>query len=129
MKYKEGAKIELISNIPNEILFVGSIYKQPDLLIEYGQFVRSKYDFYDEVTRFFFDNAEIIYKTRTQTFNKTTISTYFAEFFHVKMYCSLVFQKSFSLICPKFKALISAASIIGLKGSSRSQTSDFLWKN
>lgn len=79
MKYKEGAKIELISNIPNEILFVGSIYKQPDLLIEYGQFVRSKYDFYDEVTRFFFDNAEIIYKTRTQTFNKTTISTYFAE--------------------------------------------------
>ena len=79
MKYKEGVKIELISNIPNEILFVGSIYKQPDLLIEYGQFVRSKYDFYDEVTRFFFDNAEIIYKTRTQTFNKTTISTYFAE--------------------------------------------------
>ena len=79
MKYKEGAKIEFISNIPNEILFVGSIYKQPDLLIEYGQFVRSKYDFYDEVTRFFFDNAEIIYKTRTQTFNKTTISTYFTE--------------------------------------------------
>lgn len=72
-------KIEPISNIPNEILFVGSIYKQPDLLIEYGQFIRSKYDFYDEVTRFFFDNAEIIYKTRTQTFNKTTLASYFAE--------------------------------------------------
>lgn len=82
MKYKEGAKIELISNIPNEILFVGSIYKQPDLLIEYGQFVRSKYDFYDEVTRFFFDNAEIIYKTRTQTFNKTTISTCYSRQFY-----------------------------------------------
>ena len=58
---------------------MGSIYKNPDLLIEYGQFVRSKYDFYDEVTRFFFDNAEVIYQKRTQTFNKTTISTYFAE--------------------------------------------------
>lgn len=31
------------------------------------------------MTRFFFDNAEIIYQKRTQTFNKSTISTYFAE--------------------------------------------------
>ena len=71
--------MELISNIPNEILFIGSIYKKPDLLIEYGQYIRSQYDFYDEVTRFFFDHAEIIYQKRTQTFNQTTLSTYFAE--------------------------------------------------
>lgn len=61
------------------MLFIGSIYKKPDLLIEYGQYIRSQYDFSDEVTRFFFDHAEIIYQKRTQTFNKTTLATYFAE--------------------------------------------------
>ena len=71
--------MDLVANVPTEVLFVGCIYKQPDLLVNYGQYVRSKYDFSDEVTRFFYDSAEIIYKTRSQTFNKTTISTYFSE--------------------------------------------------
>ena len=71
--------IEEISSVPTEVLFVGSIYKEPDLLINYSQYMRSKYDFSDEVTRFFYDSAEIIYKNRTQTFNKTTILTYFSE--------------------------------------------------
>ena len=38
--------MELISNIPNEILFVGAIYKHPDYLVEYGHYVKSKYDDY-----------------------------------------------------------------------------------
>jgi replicative DNA helicase len=71
--------MDLISNVQTEVLYVGSIYKQPDLLVNYGQYIRSKYDFYDEVTRFFYDAAEIIYKTRSQTFNKVTVSTYFSE--------------------------------------------------
>ena len=71
--------MDLVANVPTEVLFVGCIYKQPDLLVNYGQYVRSKYDFSDEVTRFFYDSAEIIYKTRSQTFNKTTVSTYFSE--------------------------------------------------
>ena len=70
---------EEIASVPTEVLFVGSIYKEPDLLINYSQYMRSKYDFSDEVTRFFYDSAEIIYKNRTQTFNKTTILTYFSE--------------------------------------------------
>lgn len=70
---------EVISNITNEILFVGSIYKNPDLLVEYGTYVRSKYDFADEATRFFYDNAEIMYKNHSQTFNKTSILTYFSS--------------------------------------------------
>lgn len=41
--------------------------------------MRSKYDFADEATRFFYDNAEILYKTRTQKFNPTVISSYMAE--------------------------------------------------
>jgi hypothetical protein len=71
--------MDIITNVPTEVLFVGCIYKQPDLLVNYGQYIRSKYDFSDEVTRFFYDSAEIIYKTRTQTLNKTTILTYFSE--------------------------------------------------
>lgn len=46
--------------------------------MEYGAYVRSKYDFADEATRFFYDHAEIMYKNHTQTFNKTTILTYFS---------------------------------------------------
>ncbi len=58
---------------------MGSIYKKPDLFIEHGHNIRSKYDFYDEATKFFYDNAEILYQTRTQTFNRSVISTYMAE--------------------------------------------------
>ena len=68
-----------IANVTNEILIVGCIYKQPDLLIEYGAYIRSKYDFSDEATKFFYDNAENMYYHHTQTFNKTTINTYFAS--------------------------------------------------
>ena len=58
---------------------MGSIYKKPDLFIEHGHNIRSKYDFHDEATKFFYDNAEILYQTRTQTFNRSVISTYMAE--------------------------------------------------
>lgn len=58
---------------------VGSIYKKPDLFVEHGNNIRSKYDFFDEATKFFYDNAEILYQTRTQEFNRSTISTYMAE--------------------------------------------------
>ena len=70
---------EQVANIQNEMLIVGAIYKHPDLLVEYSQYIKSKYDFYDEVTRFFYDNAEIIYKKRSQTFNKATITTFMTE--------------------------------------------------
>lgn len=71
--------MDVVSNITNEILLVGSIYKKPDLFIENGHNIRSKYDFYDEATKFFYDNAEILYQTRTQEFNRSTVSTYMAE--------------------------------------------------
>lgn len=70
---------EEIKNVQNEIMLVGSIYKNPELLIEYSQYIKSKYDFFDDVTRFFYDNAEIIYKTRTQVFNQSTINSYMTE--------------------------------------------------
>lgn len=71
--------MELISNIPNEILFVGAIYKHPDFLVEYGHNVKSKFDFADEATKFFYDSAVILYRTRTQEFNKTSVLTFMVE--------------------------------------------------
>lgn len=71
--------IELISNVTNEIMLVGAIYKNPDLLVEYSQYIKSKYDFYDEGTKFFYDQAETLYATRTQEFTKTSVLTYMAE--------------------------------------------------
>ena len=71
--------MELISNIPNEILFVGAIYKHPDYLVEYGHYVISKFDFFDEGTKFFYDAAVVLYETRTQDFNKTSVLTFMAE--------------------------------------------------
>jgi replicative DNA helicase len=70
---------EVVLNITNEILLVGSIYKKPDLFIEHGHNIRSKYDFYDEATKFFYDNAEILYQTRSQTFNRSIISAFMSE--------------------------------------------------
>jgi replicative DNA helicase len=49
------------------------------LFIEHGQYVKSKYDFYDEATRFFYDVAEVMYQKRTQIFNKSTIITFMTE--------------------------------------------------
>lgn len=72
-------KIEAVNNVTNEILFVGAVYKNPELLVDYIQLVKSKYDFYDEATRFFYDSAEIIYQTRSQEFKNTTITTYMSE--------------------------------------------------
>ena len=70
---------EIINNIPNEILTVGAIYKNPDLIVEYSQYIKSKYDFNDEATRFFYDCAVVIYETRSQKLDKTAVSTFMAE--------------------------------------------------
>ena len=71
--------IEPINNITNEILFVGCIYTQPELLVEYSQLVKSKYDFADDAARFFYDCAETIYQTRSQEFKNNTITTFMSE--------------------------------------------------
>ena len=71
--------IEPVNNVTNEILFVGCIYTNPELLVDYSQLVKSKYDFYDEATRFFYDNAEIIFQTRSQEFKNSVITAYMSE--------------------------------------------------
>lgn len=68
-----------INNIQNEILLTGSFYSKPDLYVEYGQYIKSKYDFDDVLTTFFYDNFELMYKTFSQTFNETNVNTFMSQ--------------------------------------------------
>ena len=76
---RENNEKTFIRNVTNEIMFVGAIYKKPDLFVEYGHNIRSKYDFIDEGTKFFYDLAEVIYKTRSQEFNRSVVTTFVSE--------------------------------------------------
>lgn len=55
-----------MNDIPNEILFVCTLFKDPELYIEFGNFIRPKYDFDDDHTRFLYEQFEIYYKTYAQ---------------------------------------------------------------
>ncbi len=76
---EEKDKVEYISNVPNEIVFVGCILNNPDNIVEYGQWIRSKYDFFSECTRFFYDSFEVMYQSRTQKFTKENINIFMSE--------------------------------------------------
>ena len=65
-------------NVQAEGMFVGAIYKNPDLLTEYDPYIRSKYDFYDSFARFLYDNARIMYK-RGMAFDQTSVMSYFTS--------------------------------------------------
>jgi len=79
-EFRGGEKIEeAVSNITNEIMVVGSIYRNPDLIVEYSQYIKSKYDFFDEATRFFYECAVTIFETRSQALNKTVVVTFMSE--------------------------------------------------
>lgn len=62
-----------------ETQFVGAIYRNPDLLVDYGYYIRPKYDFSDSATRFFFEQAQIMYQTVTQTFSKANVTIFMTE--------------------------------------------------
>lgn len=66
-------------NIQNEILLVGSFYKNPDLYVSWGQYIRSKYDFDDEATRFFYDCFELMYKTFAQSIDENKVNTFMSQ--------------------------------------------------
>ena len=68
-----------LKNLQNEVLVVGSMYKKPDLYVEYGRVIKSKYDFEDEATRFFYDNFELMYKTFSQTVDETKVNTFMTQ--------------------------------------------------
>ena len=73
---EEGLKT---TNIQAEMCFVGSLYAEPDLYVNYGNFMRSKYDFADPVTRFLYDNLETYYLTFSQTVDETKINVFMSQ--------------------------------------------------
>lgn len=68
-----------IYNVQNEILTVGCVYKNSNLYVEHGKIIKSQYDFYDEVTRFYYDSFEVMYKTFTQTIAENSINTFMSQ--------------------------------------------------
>lgn len=72
-------ELEQLQNVQNEVLTVGSIYKNPDLYIEYGRSIKSKYDFSDDATKFYYENFELMYKTFSQTVDETKLNTFMSQ--------------------------------------------------
>ena len=66
-------------NLQNEIRFVGSMYLNPELLVDYGHYIRPKYDFADAAVRFFYECADLMYRTVTQDFSKVNIVSFMTQ--------------------------------------------------
>lgn len=75
----EEQDIKSANNIQNEMCLVGSLFKSPDLYISYGNFMRSKYDFSDEATRFFYNMFELMYTTFSQTIDENKLNIFMSQ--------------------------------------------------
>lgn len=67
------------NNVSAEMCFVGAVIKQPDLIVNYSNFMRSKYDFSDPVTKFFYDSFETYYLTFSQTVDETKMNVFMSQ--------------------------------------------------
>ena len=74
-----GELKDIVINVQNEMLLVGCFYKEPDLYIKYGQFIKAKYDFADEAVKFYYDNFELMYKTFTQIIDEFKVNTFMSQ--------------------------------------------------
>lgn len=64
------------TNVQSEMLFCGCMYKQPDLYLSYGESTKSKYDFSDKATRFFYDLFEDYYLTFSQDVSQNKVNNF-----------------------------------------------------
>lgn len=72
-------EINNVCNVQSEIMFVGSLYKSPDLYVTYGNFMRPKYDFSDEVVYFFYKCLETYYLKFSQTVDETKLNVFMSQ--------------------------------------------------
>ena len=72
-------EINELQTSQNEMLVVGSMYKNPDLYVEYGRSIKSEYDFNDEATRFLYDCFELMYKTFSQKVDENKLNTFMSQ--------------------------------------------------
>ena len=68
--------MEEIKNIPMETMLVGSFYKNPDLYIEFGSLIKSKYDLYEDMNRDLYDWFEVYYKTQSQEISENKFNIF-----------------------------------------------------
>ena len=66
-------------NIQSEICFIGALLRSPDLVVNYSNFMRSKYDFSDKATKFFYDSFERYYLTFSQTVDETKMNVFMSQ--------------------------------------------------
>lgn len=64
------------TNVQAELLFVGSLFKEPDLYLTYGGTTKSKYDLSDKATRFFYDLFEEYYLTFSQDISENKLNNF-----------------------------------------------------
>lgn len=64
------------TNVQSELLFCGCMYKEPDLYLSYGESTKSKYDFSDDATRFFYDLFEECYLTFSQDMSQNKVNNF-----------------------------------------------------
>ena len=76
---EEAVERKSVTNIQSEMMFIGALYKQPDLYVSYGGYMRSQYDFSDEACKFFYDMFEIMYKTFTQTIEEDKVNMFMSQ--------------------------------------------------
>jgi replicative DNA helicase len=72
IKYKNN-------DIAIETMIMGGMYKEPNLYIEYGVTIRSKYDFYYESVKFFYDCFELYYTTYSNEINEIKVNTFMLQ--------------------------------------------------
>ncbi len=71
---------EIVSyNIQSEMCFIGAIFSDPTLIVSYDRLINSKYDFYDEATKFFYDMLSLMYKTFSRTFTESELSVFASQ--------------------------------------------------
>lgn len=66
-------------DLATEALFIGSLYSSPILIVEYEGLIKSKYDFYDEDTKFLYDSFDLFYKTFSQEVTESKITMFMKQ--------------------------------------------------
>lgn len=75
----ESDVLDKLRNVQSEMCFVGSIYKDLNLYVSYGKFMRSKYDFSEPVCKFFYDCAETYFLTYSDTMDETKLNVFMSQ--------------------------------------------------
>lgn len=71
---------DVIKDTQSEVLTVASFYANPDLFLDYGDLIRSKYDFAEPTAKFLYDSLYEIYHYHTngEEINEVKINMYMA---------------------------------------------------